>query len=127
MISYLCAGGVASAVLLDIMMPNKDGWETLRDMRLMNLDTPVIMLSGMSSPLNVVQAIKSGAIDFLAKPVDHEDLYRSIDQALSSKQEPAEARLEPLDSERGVFWGNNAVMSVLKSCLPRVAASNVRF
>ena len=66
-VSYLRAGGVASAVLLDIMMPNKDGWETLRDMRLMNMDVPVIMLSGMSSPLNVVQAIKSGATDFLGQ------------------------------------------------------------
>jgi two-component system response regulator AtoC len=126
-VEYLRSGGVASAVLLDIMMPNKDGWETLRDIRRMNIDVPVIMLSGMSSPLNVVQAIKSGATDFLAKPVDHKDLGRAIDQALeSTEEEQPEAAQEVFpDSGGGVFWGKNPTMRVLRSCLPKVAASNV--
>jgi len=125
-VSYLREGGVAAAVLLDIMMPNKDGWETLQDIRLMNLDLPVIMLSGMSSPLNVVQAIKSGATDFLAKPVDHKDLIRAIDQALKSKQEQTQLPQEVApDWGQGLFWGRNPTMSALRSCLPKVAASNV--
>jgi two-component system, NtrC family, response regulator AtoC len=125
-VSYLREGGTASAILLDIMMPNKDGWETLRDVRLMNIDVPVIMLSGMSSPLNVVQAIKSGATDFLAKPVDHKDLCRAIEQALKAKEVQTQAAQEvPPDWGRGLFWGSNATMSALKACLPKVAASNV--
>ena len=123
--SYFRSGGVATAVLLDIMMPNKDGWETLRDMRLMNMDVPVIMLSGMSSPLNVVQAIKSGATDFLAKPVDHKDLCRAIEQAVDSKQGPPQMEVEASpDLGKGIFWGSNPTMSILKSCLPKVAASD---
>ncbi len=124
-VDYLRSGGFASAVLLDIMMPNKDGWETLRDMRLMNIDVPVIMLSGMSSPLNVVQAIKSGATDFLAKPVDHKDLGRAIDQAIKSREQTqAEAEVST-DWGKGLFWGRNPTLSALKSCLPKVAASDV--
>ncbi len=108
------------------MMPNKDGWETLRDIRSMSMDVPVIMLSGMSSPLNVVQAIKSGATDFLAKPVDHKDLIRAIDQALKSKEEQTELPQEVSpDWGQGLFWGRNPTMSALRSCLPKVAASNV--
>ena len=104
-VDYLRAGGFASAVLLDIMMPNKDGWETLRDMRLMNMDVPVIMLSGMSSPLNVVQAIKSGATDFLAKPVDHKDLGRAIDQAIKSKEQSQAAEEVSLRLGKGSVLG----------------------
>src|SRR5262249_4201459 len=58
-----------AAVLLDIMMPRKDGLETLKEIRRNDLDTPVIMISGASSPLNVVEAMKSGATDFIGKPV----------------------------------------------------------
>jgi DNA-binding NtrC family response regulator len=54
-----------SAVLLDIIMPRQDGMETLRQIRNINSDLPVIMVSGASSPLNVVEAMRCGATDFL--------------------------------------------------------------
>src|SRR5215471_2554494 len=50
-----------SLILLDIMMPRKDGLEALRDIRRMDRELPIIMLSGASSPLKVVEAMKSGA------------------------------------------------------------------
>lgn len=125
-VGYLNAGRPASVVLLDIMMPNKDGWETLRDIRRMKTDMPVIMLSGMSTPLNVVQAIKSGATDFLSKPVNHEDLSRVIEQALSIRREHSRSEQEfPSGFENGMFFGRNSAISTLRSCLPRVAASDV--
>ena len=74
--------GRISLVLLDIMMPRKDGLETLREIRRHNRDLPVIMLSGASSPLKVVEAMKSGATDFIPKPVSHEDLCSAIEKAL---------------------------------------------
>jgi two-component system response regulator AtoC len=71
-----------SLVLLDIMMPRKDGLETLRDIRRFDRELPVVMLSGASSPLKVVEAMKSGATDFIPKPVSHEDLRDAIEKAL---------------------------------------------
>jgi len=76
--------GRISLILLDIMMPRKDGLETLRDIRRQNRDLPVIMLSGASSPLKVVEAMKSGATDFIPKPVSHEDLCIAIEKALGN-------------------------------------------
>jgi two-component system response regulator AtoC len=73
-----------SLVLLDIMMPRKDGLETLREIRRADRDLPIIMLSGASSPLKVVEAMKSGATDFIPKPVSHEDLRDAIEKALGS-------------------------------------------
>ncbi len=75
-------GSKISLVLLDIMMPRKDGLETLRDIRRMDRGLPIIMLSGASSPLKVVEAMKSGATDFIPKPVSHEDLCDAIEKAL---------------------------------------------
>ncbi len=85
------------------------------------------MLSGMSSPLNVVQAMKIGATDFLAKPVDHSDLARAIDHAISSKSAPEievvkEALVSP---ETEMFFGTNPQMRALRKSLPRVASSDV--
>jgi two-component system response regulator AtoC len=84
--------GKISLVLLDIMMPRKDGLETLRDIRRTDPDLPIIMLSGASSPLKVVEAMKSGATDFIPKPVSHEDLCDAIEKALGARA-PLNGRL----------------------------------
>src|SRR5689334_5982142 len=54
-----------AAVLLDIMMPNRDGIDTLREIRRIAPDLPVIMISGAASTLNIVTAMKNGGTDFL--------------------------------------------------------------
>src|SRR5437899_1989283 len=64
------------------MMPRKDGLETLREIRRADRELPIIMLSGASSPLKVVEAMKSGATDFIPKPVSHEDLRDAIEKVL---------------------------------------------
>ena len=73
-----------SAVLLDIMMPQQDGISTLSEIRRIDPNLPVIMVSGASSTLNVVTAMKCGATDFLCKPVSHEDLEKAIRKALDN-------------------------------------------
>ena len=85
-----------SAVLLDIMMPQRDGIDTLREIRRIDPNLPVIMVSGASSTLNVVTAMKSGATDFLCKPVAHEDLQKAINKALDNR--PAMLPAMPLKS-----------------------------
>jgi two-component system response regulator AtoC len=74
-----------AAVLLDIMMPNRDGIDTLREIRRMDPDIPVIIVSGASSTLDIVTAMKNGGTDFLCKPVAHEDLRKAITRALETK------------------------------------------
>ena len=78
-------GSEITAVLLDIVMLNRDGLDTLREIRSLDRQLPVIMLSGASSTLNVVTAMKRGATDFLAKPVAHEDLREVIRRAIEAK------------------------------------------
>ena len=119
---YLRTGLPVAAILLDIIMPNKDGFETLHEIRQISADVPVIMLSGMSSPMNVVQAIKNGATDFLAKPVDHEDLVRAIERAAHVEG----SEFNPSREAAGeMFFGHHPAMCELKACLPKVARSDV--
>ena len=75
-------GAPIDLVLLDLLMPFKDGLQTLEELRKVRPGLPVIVLSGASSPVNVVAAMKGGAIDFLAKPVSHQDLSQAIQKAL---------------------------------------------
>jgi two-component system response regulator AtoC len=72
-----------SAVLLDIMMPEKDGLQTLREIRRIYSDMPVIMISGECSPPRVMEAMRSGATEFLGKPVSHEELSKTLWRVLS--------------------------------------------
>src|SRR5436305_9885291 len=71
-----------AAVLLDIVMPNRDGLDTLAAIRAFDPNLPVIIVSGAPSTLNVVTAMKSGATDFLCKPVAHEELRKALIRAL---------------------------------------------
>mgnify|MGYP000629704523 CR=1 FL=1 len=61
-------------VLLDVMMPHLDGLETLKRLRVKSMKTPVIMLTGAATVKSAVQAIKAGAVDYLNKPFEIEEL-----------------------------------------------------
>lgn len=73
-----------SLLLLDLIMPYKDGFETLQEVRQSWPALPVITLSGSCTPANVATVLKAGALDFLSKPIGHSDLLRSIEHALKS-------------------------------------------
>ncbi len=73
-------------VLMDLRMPRRDGLETLREMRNNGRNQPVIMLSGDATTRDVVQAIKAGATDFLAKPAGYDDLRQAIHGALRDSE-----------------------------------------
>lgn len=114
------------AVLLDIMMPQKDGIETLREIRSWNTSLPVIMVSDASSTINVVQAMKIGATDFLSKPVNHDELRRAIQRAteLAPKPPALDEKRESLGSSRKLFFGGNHQMLEIAQMLKDVAPSD---
>ncbi|MBT5933733.1 response regulator [Sulfurimonas sp.] len=61
-------------VLLDVVMPEKDGIEALRSIKEDNPDVKVIMLSSMGTSQKVSEALKLGANAFIQKPFDEEEL-----------------------------------------------------
>jgi two-component system response regulator AtoC len=71
-----------SLVLLDVLMPGQNGLETLRDVRKLHPQLPVIMFSSDASSVTVVEAMRNGATNFISKPISHEDLVQAVDRAL---------------------------------------------
>ncbi len=71
-------------VLLDVMMPEMDGWETLRMIRAKE-DTqklPVIMVTVKDSRVDKLTAIKEKATDYITKPFDPEELIAKVREVL---------------------------------------------
>ena len=71
-----------AVVLLDIKMPGRDGMEILTELHANRPDLPVIMISGHGTVETAVQATKTGAFDFLEKPLDRDVLLRRVRNAL---------------------------------------------
>src|SRR6201985_3918113 len=61
-------------VLLDLVLPDIEGYEVVRRMRISRNDTPVIILSGVTLPQARVKALSLGADDFITKPYDKAEL-----------------------------------------------------
>ena len=114
-----------SAVLLDLMMPHRDGMEVLREIRALSPDLPVIIVSGAGSTLNVVTAMKSGATDFLCKPVSHDEIRTALARALEHRAElqPAAAPHPRTPDKSSVFYGTCAPMQEIRSLVSHVGWS----
>lgn len=65
-------------VILDIMLPGKDGWEVCREIRRRRLETPILMLTARDSIDDRVRGLEEGADDYLAKPFDVRELLARV-------------------------------------------------
>src|SRR6202142_3259422 len=77
----MCRLEMPSVVLLDMLMPDMDGIETLRELKKLDSDLPVIMLTAYPDVSDAVDAIKFGADDFIVKPPDFDRLTHLISRA----------------------------------------------
>lgn len=82
------------AVVLDLAMPELDGIETLQRLLNENPDLQVIILTGRATVEKGVEAVKLGALEFLEKPVDIQQLMEKIYQAKGKKVVLVEKRQE---------------------------------
>jgi FixJ family two-component response regulator len=71
-----------AAVLLDMRMPTMTGIVLQMKLNSMGRQTPIIFISGESMPHEIVTSMKQGAIDFLLKPFNLDDLLKSIGNAI---------------------------------------------
>jgi signal transduction histidine kinase len=76
----------ADIVVLDVKMPGMDGIECLKRIKRTHAQTEVIMLTGHADIQGGVEGIKSGAFDYLSKPIELEHLIRKIKQAFHKIQ-----------------------------------------
>src|SRR3984885_1308630 len=86
-VEYACDGveGLEKArklpldlIVLDIMLPRKDGWEVCRAIRAAGLATPILMLTARSQTADTVNGLKIGADDYVTKPFNMGELMARV-------------------------------------------------
>ena len=75
--------------VLDIMLPNKSGFDIAEDIRKLNADIPIIFLSAKTQTEDVIQGFRSGANDYMRKPFSMEELIVRIENVLRVRKEEA--------------------------------------
>ncbi len=84
-------------VLLDIMMPNMDGWETCKNIRSFSR-IPILMVTARDQKIDVVHGLKIGADDYITKPFHEEELLARIEAVLRRTNEHEQIQY------KGILW-----------------------
>jgi two-component system, NtrC family, nitrogen regulation response regulator NtrX len=114
-------------VLLDIWLPGIDGIQTLQELKEIKSDLPVIMISGHGNIELAVKATRSGAYDFLEKPLSLERVLLAAKRALEKRTLEIENRALKQDlTRRWRLVGNSPKIVQLREQLDMAARSNSR-
>jgi two-component system, OmpR family, alkaline phosphatase synthesis response regulator PhoP len=78
-------------LLLDVMLPRKNGFDVLRDLRQQGVMTPAIMLTARGQVVDKILGLKLGADDYLTKPFDMGELLARLEAVLRRTPAPAQS------------------------------------
>jgi DNA-binding NtrC family response regulator len=84
------SGGSSQLILLDLVMPNEDGFSFLKWLRKSGDDTPVLVVSALDTAKTAVEALQSGATDYIVKGFDIEELRHRVANILKLAELGAE-------------------------------------
>jgi len=114
-------------ILLDLKMPKVDGIEVLKKIRGENINIPIVMITAHGTMESAVEAMKLGAIDYISKPFNIDELKVIIKNALNigNMQEKIELLTEELNSKSGktIIYKSEKMKSIL-DVVNKVADSN---
>ncbi|MDB4975016.1 MAG: C4-dicarboxylate transport transcriptional regulatory protein [Myxococcaceae bacterium] len=112
------------AILLDVQLPDIDGLEVLRQVKADREDVPVLVMSGHGTIDTAVVATRSGAHDFLEKPIGSERLLLSLSRAIDRGRLERENReLREREGTNAALLGDSPAMVELRRTVQLVAAS----
>jgi two-component system, NtrC family, nitrogen regulation response regulator NtrX len=114
-------------VLCDIKMPKLDGIEFLEKAKLINTDTPIIMISGHGNIETAVEAVKKGAFDYISKPPDLNRLLITLRNAQEKTHLVTETKvLRKKISKVQEMIGDSEPMLKIKETIEKVAPTDAR-
>ncbi len=119
----MAATGAYDLLILDRMLPERDGISLLKEFRLMGFDTPVLFLTAKDTPNDRVEGLDAGADDYLIKPFSTEELLariraltrRKSKELVSNTISAAGWTLNPLRSE--VIINDQTIKLTIKESL----------
>ena len=80
---FMAQTGEYDLIILDLMLPKKDGMEVLRTLRSSKASAPVLILTAKDKPKDKVEGLNAGADDYLTKPVNPKRLIVRINRLLN--------------------------------------------
>jgi DNA-binding response OmpR family regulator len=96
--SEMLAAGAHELVILDVMLPGRNGFEVAREARNQGLDTPILMLTARGEVTDRVVGLEFGADDYLTKPFEFIELLARMQALLRRAERPsAKAASEKLE------------------------------
>ena len=117
-----------AVVLSDLRLPEGDGFGVLRASKDLDPELPVIVMTAFGSIQDAVAAMKEGALDFLAKPVDPDHLLLMVERALTQRRMATENLIlkEELAQRRGApqIVGEDPQLKQVSLALHRAAATD---
>lgn len=117
-----------SVALLDVFLPEYNGLELFRKIRAIDSKLPVIFITGDTSSETAIEAMRAGAFDYLAKPLNIEQLRNLTLSAAKARQlmdQPVALPVGEADSGGERFVGNSKAMIEVYKDIGRVASQNV--
>ena len=111
------SGAAPDVVILDVMMPGIDGLETLRRIRQVDAELPVVMLSVVGSAATIVGAMQLGAVDYLNKPFEESELDAVLEKWVrrrSLERERSRLRAALGDPVADSVWTSEAMQRILQ-------------
>ena len=114
--------GPIDAVITDLKMPNVDGMELLNHMNDKHPAIPVIIITAHGTVATAVEALKKGALDYITKPFDLDELKNVISKAMKTRTlKENELFLPPEDIERAGIIGTSKSIKDIFEAIKRVA------
>lgn len=114
-------------ILCDIKMPKLDGMELLIKLNEQNIDSPIVMMSGHGNIETAVDAVKKGAYDFLAKPIDLNRLLVTVRNAIERTGLVTETKtLKKKISKSYEMIGESKPIIAIKEMIDKVAPTEAR-
>ena len=116
-----------SLILLDIWLPGMDGVETLEEIKKIDPDIEVVVISGHGNVETAVKTTKLGAFDFIEKPLDLEKTMIITRNALKQRRLKREVRFfRESEDEKFIMVGESEAMNELRQKIERAAPSEGR-
>ncbi|MDD9750892.1 sigma-54-dependent response regulator transcription factor ZraR [Escherichia albertii] len=113
---------VFDLVLCDVRMAEMDGIATLKEIKALNPAIPVLIMTAYSSVETAVEALKTGALDYLIKPLDFDNLQATLEKALAHTH-CVDAEMPAVSASQFGMVGKSAAMQHLLSEIALVAPS----
>ena len=113
---------VPSCLVLDVNLPGLSGLDLQQELAKSGDQIPIIFLTGHGDIPMTVRAVKAGAVDFLTKPFDDEDLLNAIRQCISSDRKPAAGT--KMDLGQMQIVGNSRALKKVLELVRTVAPSD---